>query len=972
MKNNMKQISRKALAVVIALAIVVSCVTISFSTFATAGNFEVPAKSPAVPLYVGKTLAVSELSIEVGDSNFVQGDELTWTLAEGNSATLDEAEGVLTGAKAGVTRFVVSDGNETQNVYVIVNAEGNDVFNIAAVDFTKGEYDADEWIEAIATIEVAGDYSGNGWNNGDNRYGIYSTGKFRPFETGVQTETVNVGGQDKVALKIPDTGVRFSTSAAFYKNAALDDFSDVAIKYNASYVNRSADLKNGSPIAAAGILARAKMNPNYDGSSDTQILASDIKTYSFRLRAYGGLVVNSINGNDISLYEAGESSNNWETTTIAAGQGYTWSTNNLVDRTTLIAGDSFNSDYTMYPDAFDAETLTKRTVEITLEGNGIKYSMNGHAIFDSSVTQNGTCLDYAVKNEPFAYKSGENKNLSAYQNYTNNINVYNGGTIAFVNNCSSDNFFVEGVDSIYPYDPQDLYVYDFAIAPLNIKNAEAFPEYGEGGVGGDVITEDITVPVNARFDLSEYATDWADYQDATYEIKNNVLNIYAPADAFDITNDAEDVVLTVTVEDAGAEIDGTTAFAPAYAVVAPANEGYTVSLNYPSKYLNADLDTLFVVDGDNRAPLFNFVSDDGQTFAFNANADTFVIEGSTIDGYNYLFKAYTLGATKRTTAGAESMRFMVAFPQVRVGAAMPGEIDLMSFYGGQMSYGGDAIIDLNTVGALVIPTALLKGSSLTTADMSSIAKGYATVNGVKAAAVQINKLSAANSLYSQAWVTLNLNTADHPEIDKLNLDYTVVPYVEFIKEGGFGYIFGTEMTRNYNAVGDAGDKPVDEVLHFSYRPDKTEVKRGDVVTYTLGVENCETGLPLFGLSLEMYPDKGLSIIDGSSTLNLESKAKFGANMLYAFNEHSVYETELNKSIQVFSAYSDYGYSGAGYLPFGTIQYKVDDDVAIGTTLKVDLFMEEDGMCIWQDMETWEYINLPFDFDIDGTAVTVVE
>ena len=54
--NHSKKVFQKAVSLVLALALIASCITVSFSAFAADNLFSVPSSSPAVPLYVNKAI----------------------------------------------------------------------------------------------------------------------------------------------------------------------------------------------------------------------------------------------------------------------------------------------------------------------------------------------------------------------------------------------------------------------------------------------------------------------------------------------------------------------------------------------------------------------------------------------------------------------------------------------------------------------------------------------------------------------------------------------------------------------------------------------------------------------------------------------------------------------------------------------------------------------------------------------------
>ncbi|MBQ0083604.1 MAG: hypothetical protein KBS52_02410 [Clostridiales bacterium] len=799
MKKGIKNISKKVISLLVAVALVVSCITVTFSVFAAGNLFSVPASSPAIPLYVNKAIDLQNLSIEVGGT-FQTGDSLDWTLVSGNSAAIKS--GFLAGTRTGVTKFSVSDGTDTQNVYAIVNARGNSDFYIAGVDFNEDGYNPDEWISGIATLSAETAFAGNGWNNGTNTYGVYSTGKYKIADVGVTTAQVKVGGETKTALKIPASTTRFANTAAFYKNDYLDDFADIDFNANLSYVGT--DSNYISPFSAVGMFSRVKLNKEAEKDGDMILAQTKDKSYAFRIRNYGGLLYNSINGID-DRYTTGI----WETTTLAGGQATEWYTKAEnggaygLTQSALCPGTNLNPDYVLTPEAPTTEYYKNRNVDFQLSGKFVKYSLDGNVIFDSSKKMSRFSLDFAMNKAPFAVTDGTDLNPNT--NWDNNINCYGGGTIAFNNTNAADN----NNGSYVAFDNSDLYVYSFTVAPLNIKNAEALPEMTDVGEG----ETEKNIPINSRMSLSQIDSDvvWDDARTENYEVKNGTLMAYSGVGTtITLTGkkNQADFLAEVKIIEQGGYTDYTAkAFADDKMTIVPvltSNTDYQVKI---ARNWGALYGSLTVTANGTTEKLLKDIGD-GRTYAFSTALADKMILAAQYTSYEKAVKSIEAvqawvregDEQKQTT---DAIRFQTKIPAlVWDGVSVNPKYahlctDILEIDGKEVT--------IENIGALVIPSVLLGQADLIVEDSQLNSFNPATdtrllVNGNYAANVPITKLSTATETYSEAFATIgNLTTTKG--VDAHDVELTAVSYIQYSDDdGNRGYIYSKPIADSYNHV----------------------------------------------------------------------------------------------------------------------------------------------------------------------------
>ncbi|MBO5725993.1 MAG: hypothetical protein J6S00_02885, partial [Clostridia bacterium] len=143
----MKRLSKKLLSVVLAMALIVSCVTVCFTAFAETDNtnvYQVEFTSPAIPMVKGTQISLADIEVQLtSGGEYVSGSSLTVSDIDAGLVYNAEAGTVTVYAK-GVYPITVSDGTATKTVYVVAADTADGPFNIFEYDFADFEADIAE------------------------------------------------------------------------------------------------------------------------------------------------------------------------------------------------------------------------------------------------------------------------------------------------------------------------------------------------------------------------------------------------------------------------------------------------------------------------------------------------------------------------------------------------------------------------------------------------------------------------------------------------------------------------------------------------------------------------------------------------------------------------------------------------------------------------------------------------------------
>ncbi|MBO5726408.1 MAG: hypothetical protein J6S00_05045, partial [Clostridia bacterium] len=178
----------KVLAFMVAVVMIFAALPImAIASDETAKVYTVSNESPAIPMTVNTQIAVSDLAVTFSDGTVVAGDALTWV---STSDAVVVADGYLLAKAIGTVKLtVITDGDITRNVYVVVASEedaANGLYKFYTYDFANGL--GDEW--KVDTL-----YSGTTTKNG-----------FTTNEAG-QTVALYADETGKVTNKIGDVSV---------------------------------------------------------------------------------------------------------------------------------------------------------------------------------------------------------------------------------------------------------------------------------------------------------------------------------------------------------------------------------------------------------------------------------------------------------------------------------------------------------------------------------------------------------------------------------------------------------------------------------------------------------------------------------------------------------------------------------------------------------------------------------------------
>ncbi len=377
MKSVFKQISKKAVSVVLALAVILSSLTVMMSAFAEPAEqvvepYFVSDGAPAIPMFAGKIVKLNELEIEFSDGTVKAGDTLDWKIVDGSNVKI--LGQMLNAVDTGITKltasYVGTEGKVTKNVYVIVNEEGNYDFVLVNKNL-KGGYDANEW-----------SYHTTAYLTHTTTPYSFANNYFTP------KDTINADA-DGNRLSMGANGIMFFPTyfrayTWFYKSDILKDFGDyeinVTVKHGGSNANYAYTQNH--------LIARATLDET-EGS--TQVLKSGTTPLGLGYYRQGGLHVYKL-GDSAAVELTGSS-----TTTM----------HSLADSTLL------SSDPEYVWDSALGDNLEKiRNVKYTLQGNHITYSMDGHIVFDSNdvlKTINGTTYGTLSIDDYNAFMEDTNK-----------------------------------------------------------------------------------------------------------------------------------------------------------------------------------------------------------------------------------------------------------------------------------------------------------------------------------------------------------------------------------------------------------------------------------------------------------------------------------------------------------------------------------------------------------------------------------
>ncbi|MBQ0084339.1 MAG: hypothetical protein KBS52_06210, partial [Clostridiales bacterium] len=351
------------------------------------GKYPVTPDSPAVPLYVDQSVTVSQLEVKIGGT-WVNGADLNWEKISGPAARYNEEGAKLEGRSKGNTLFEVTDesGNK-QNVWVIVNEKGNDNFSIVNYDFNNGA-SIFEWkpAKAIYKMEQAELYTYGG-------YTINKDVQCRVLNSGI---VVKDGGEEltkKGLVLKPIANAKNATNAIFLTREELKDFADYTVEAEmgmAASLSATPDKTEGV-IDSVGMFARTTLNDlmyTDNPASLTPALSDTERSLHIRFRNYGGIMMSAYANEQTSEDNTAMNPEDENATYFTATEG----SQQTVAASLWKGGDPTKTwteaKYDPQKDATGEDAIQLRRVNLTLDGNGVAYSVDGNPIYDTINTEN--------------------------------------------------------------------------------------------------------------------------------------------------------------------------------------------------------------------------------------------------------------------------------------------------------------------------------------------------------------------------------------------------------------------------------------------------------------------------------------------------------------------------------------------------------------------------------------------------------
>ena len=357
MKGLLQRISKKTLSVVLALALLLSSLTVMMSAFATTdGNpYTVSYRSPAIPMFVGKILNYEDIEVKFSDELTVNGADITWALNESvqDDDNVSARSKYIYAPTTGKTCLTATYGNLTQNVWVIVNEQGNYNFSLVDLDMSKDYVKAD-WIYGITASNGGQGYDPNSFTGSV----LYDA---------AQLSSLNISQSWNTKVKM-----------VLYRSDILKDFSDYTVDASISVATSEDGTK-----ALMGIVTRAEINPalfNTDGSINENaatlpIVKPNTVATIARMRMFGGM----------GLYGYTPI----ESTTVSVINPAVTETFHTLNDSSVLKYNNANPNYILnantiqYPDN-STNSGKNRSLILKLSGNDIEYALDGNIIFDSA------------------------------------------------------------------------------------------------------------------------------------------------------------------------------------------------------------------------------------------------------------------------------------------------------------------------------------------------------------------------------------------------------------------------------------------------------------------------------------------------------------------------------------------------------------------------------------------------------------
>lgn len=347
--KHMKIFSRKALSAVLALAVILCSITATLSVFA--GNegaaeepYNVYWRAPAIPMYESTMIDLSNVNVQLTeDAALTDGTAVTWTLdPEATGAWLVGTKLYVAGK--GNYKLTAASGENTLNVWVVANKDGEKDFYLENVDGSK--------LTAFSDSEWAHSKVGN--QNYAPTTSTFSAATASTF-TVVSNTALTTEAMDY------DTGV------AVYRSEILKDFADYTIdmKFKPQSVKNGWAKTESGTKAAIGIIARATVGTG-EGDKVAPFAAGSTALLA-RMHTTGGIALAGIGDSSVDFGNDG-----------SANRALL---NSVADSSVLKYGTA-DSSMVLFRSNKDYSAI--RTATLKLDKNRIVYSLDSNVIFDSS------------------------------------------------------------------------------------------------------------------------------------------------------------------------------------------------------------------------------------------------------------------------------------------------------------------------------------------------------------------------------------------------------------------------------------------------------------------------------------------------------------------------------------------------------------------------------------------------------------
>lgn len=382
MKSVLQHLSKKALSAVLALAVVICSMGATFSAFADLGsnsssvdtigtveNFKVTYGSPAVPMVAGYSIDLSALQVEFEKGGSpVSGADITWEAEAGTSAAeyLDAANKIFSALSTGTFKLTAKNGEKSKTVYIMANEVGDYTYELVDVDFAKDSFPTDSWL----------------YTCGDNGLSTNPRSNFYKYEMLANGDAFRYPTATNPYLK---TYKNSNVHMLLYKAPILADFADY------TFTSRVAAGYDYNANTARGFILRANVDfdtPVYDANATNKTIFADAVSQGvngsglyFVQRRYGAISMGAFG--KAGLLSSGLT---WgfDSATIHSLKGDDYL--KFVNSTETVDGNSTAAT----PLAGDHSYVLSlqqdvvKTVEITLTGDDVKYSMGGNVLLDTT------------------------------------------------------------------------------------------------------------------------------------------------------------------------------------------------------------------------------------------------------------------------------------------------------------------------------------------------------------------------------------------------------------------------------------------------------------------------------------------------------------------------------------------------------------------------------------------------------------